>query len=41
MQHSLKKFLQTYKNDNDWILPGHGQIGRLGEIKKQNPYLKS
>lgn len=38
MKQSLKTFVQTY-NNNDWILPGHGQIGKLKDIKKQNPYL--
>lgn len=40
MRESLKKFTKVYTNNNDWILPGHGKIGKLEEIKKQNRYLK-
>jgi glyoxylase-like metal-dependent hydrolase (beta-lactamase superfamily II) len=37
MKKSLKKFFKAFKDD-DWILPGHGKIARLKDVKVNNPY---
>lgn len=38
MERSLDLFVKTY-HDNDWILTGHGQIGKLKDIKIHNQFL--